>query len=119
MNNLDWNSSPVWEDAEIYYQLFYAKTIAVKTGCYKQRKKDLGNRRAVFGQSEDKIIAVLALDSITYHTQPLKRVYIEKYGKKEKRPLGMPTIRGRDMQGLQLLALKPVIKSLFCQYCHT
>lgn len=41
----------------------------------------------------------------SYKAKPLRRTYIEKYGKKEKRPLGIPTMADRAMQGLQLLAL--------------
>jgi len=41
----------------------------------------------------------------------LRRVYIEKFGKKEKRPLGIPTLRDRAMQALQLLALEPVAET--------
>lgn len=52
--------------------------------------------------------AVRRLDCKTYHASPLRRIYIEKYGKKEKRPLGIPTMFDRAMQALQLLALEPV-----------
>ena len=41
----------------------------------------------------------------------LKRTYIEKYGKKEKRPLGYRTMTDRAMQGLQLLALAPIAET--------
>ena len=41
----------------------------------------------------------------------MKRTYIEKYGKKEKRPLGIPTMTDRAMQGLQLLALAPIAET--------
>ena len=55
--------------------------------------------------------AVTALDCRTYHAKPLRRVYIEKFGKKEKRPLGIPTMGDRAMQALQLLALEPVAET--------
>ena len=51
------------------------------------------------------------LDTSKYHAQPLGRVYIEKYGKKEKRPLGIPTMQDRAMQGLMLFALEPVAET--------
>jgi RNA-directed DNA polymerase len=38
----------------------------------------------------------------------LKRVFIEKPGKKKKRPLGIPTMYDRCMQSLYALALEPI-----------
>ncbi len=35
---------------------------------------------------------VYNLNAGSYRAKPLKRTYIEKYGKKEKRPLGIPTM---------------------------
>lgn len=58
-----------------------------------------------------KMEAVGRLDCKTYHASPLRRIYIEKYGKKEKRPLGIPTMFDRAMQSLQLLALEPVAET--------
>ena len=55
--------------------------------------------------------AARRLDCKTYHARPLRRIYIEKYGKKEKRPLGIPTMFDRAMQALQLLALEPVAET--------
>lgn len=55
--------------------------------------------------------AVNELDCHTYHARPLRRIYIEKFGKKEKRPLGIPTMRDRAMQALQLLALEPIAET--------
>jgi len=44
-----------------------------------------------------------------YRTQPVKRVWIEKLGSKEKRPLGIPAVRDRIVQG----ALRHVIEPIF------
>lgn len=65
----------------------------------------------VWETDEDKSKAIEKLDTSKYHAQPLRRVYIEKYGKKEKRPLGIPTMQDRAMQGLMLLALEPVAET--------
>src|SRR5665811_556284 len=43
-----------------------------------------------------------------YVAKPLKRVFIEKPGKKKKRPLGIPTMYDRAMQSLYALALEPI-----------
>ena len=58
----------------------------------------------------------LALTSILHHThtaQPVRRVWIPKPGKAEKRPLGIPTMRDRAVQTLARLALEPEWEARF------
>jgi len=45
----------------------------------------------------------------SYRPRPIKRVYIDKLGSKEKRPLGIPTVRDRVVQA----ALRHVIEPIF------
>ena len=42
---------------------------------------------------------------------PLKRIYIEKKGKKKKRPLGIPTMYDRAIQALYAMALDPIAET--------
>ncbi len=51
---------------------------------------------------------VLTLTDKGYKAKPLRRVFIEKKGKKAKRPLGIPCMYDRAMQALYMLALDPV-----------
>ena len=51
---------------------------------------------------------VLTLTDTGYKAKPLRRVFIEKKGKKAKRPLGIPCMNDRAMQALYMLALDPV-----------
>lgn len=87
---------------------FYAKALTVKRVVTNKGKKTPGIDGVVWNNLEDRTKAIYELNTLTYHAKPLKRVYIEKFGKKEKRPLGIPTMHDRAMQGLQLLALDPV-----------
>lgn len=52
--------------------------------------------------------AILSLTNKQYKAKPLKRVYIEKKGKKKKRPLDIPIMYDRVMQALYALALEPI-----------
>jgi len=90
---------------------FYAKALAVKRVVTNRGKKTPGIDGELWKSNKEKIDAVRNLDCQTYHAKPLKRVYIEKFGKKEKRPLGIPTMSDRAMQALQLLALEPVAET--------
>ena len=45
--------------------------------------------------------------------QPIRRVWIPKPGKTDKRPLGIPTIRDRAKQALAKLALEPEWEAVF------
>ena len=90
---------------------FYAKDLAVKRVVINSGKKTPGIDGVLWKSDKDKMEAVLALDVKTYHAKPLKRIYIEKFGKKEKRPLGIPTMSDRAMQALKLLALEPIAET--------
>ncbi|SKC77344.1 RNA-directed DNA polymerase [Maledivibacter halophilus] len=90
---------------------FYAKALAVRRVVTNKGKNTPGIDGELWKSDRDKISAVRNLDIQTYHAQPLRRVYIEKFGKKEKRPLGIPTMRDRAMQALQLLALEPIAET--------
>lgn len=90
---------------------FYAKVLAVKRVITNKGKNTPGIDGDIWSTDEDKIQAVYNLTTSSYKAKPLKRTYIEKYGKKEKRPLGIPTMTDRAMQGLQLLALAPIAET--------
>jgi RNA-directed DNA polymerase len=85
----------------------YAKLLAVRKVTQNKGKRTAGIDGIRWRTPEAKIKAALSLTDRQFKAKPLKRIYIEKYGKKEKRPLGIPTMYDRAMQALYALALNP------------
>jgi len=91
---------------------FYTKLLAVKKVTTNKGKNTSGIDGEQWSTPASKMKAVLRLTDKGYKAKPLKRVYIEKKGKKEKRPLGIPTMYDRAMQALYALALDTVSESM-------
>lgn len=87
---------------------YYAKALAVRKVTTNKGKNTSGVDKELWSTSASKMRAVLSLTDKGYKAAPLRRVYIEKKGKKTKRPLGIPTMYDRAMQALYALALDPV-----------
>ena len=85
----------------------YAKLLAVRNVTQNKGRRTAGIDGIRWRTPEAKMKAALSLTDRQYKSKPLKRIYIEKYGKKEKRPLGIPTMYDRAMQALYTLALNP------------
>lgn len=87
---------------------YYAKMLAVRKVTTNKGKKTAGIDKELWTTPTDKMRAVKSLTDKSYKAKPLRRVFIEKKGKKAKRPLGIPCMYDRAMQALYALALDPV-----------
>lgn len=90
---------------------YYAKALAVRRVTTNKGKNTPGVDKMLWNTPAQKMRAVHALTDKGYKAKPLRRVYIEKRGKKAKRPLGIPTMYDRAMQALYALALDPVAET--------
>jgi RNA-directed DNA polymerase len=50
---------------------------------------------------------------LEYHPTPVRRVWIDKPGKKEKRPLGMPSVIDRIVQEIVRMVIEPILEAQF------
>ena len=91
---------------------FHAKLLATKKVTQNKGAKTAGVDGEKWTTPKAKMNATLNLSDKKYKAKPLRRVYIEKYGKKEKRPLSIPTMHDRAMQALYALALNPVAEEI-------
>jgi RNA-directed DNA polymerase len=58
------------------------------------------------------------LRSETYRPRPVKRVWIDKPGSTEKRPLGIPSVRDRVVQTALLHVLEPIFDVTFAEHSY-
>jgi RNA-directed DNA polymerase len=73
-----------------------------------------------FEQRLEENIAGLAEELRTgvYRPRPIKRVYIDKLGSKEKRPLGIPVVRDRVVQAAIRLVIEPIFETKFKSHSY-
>jgi RNA-directed DNA polymerase len=58
------------------------------------------------------------LRSEQYERQPARRVWIDKLGSKEKRPLGIPCVRDRVVEGAIRQVLEPIFEREFAEHSY-
>jgi RNA-directed DNA polymerase len=58
------------------------------------------------------------LRSGNYQPQQIRRHYIPKPGSKEKRPLGIPTVRDRVVQAALLMVVEPIFEHDFAEHSY-
>lgn len=86
----------------------YAKLLAVRKVTQDNRgKKTAGIDGVTVIKDYQRMKLVSNLEIEGYKSKALRSVWIPKPGRKEKQPLGIPTIQDRAMQALVKLALEP------------
>lgn len=90
-----------------------AKLLAVqKVTTLNKGRKSSGVDKKIISKPEEKLRLAKSL-CINGSSTPIRRVWIDKPGKTEKRPLGIPTIEDRARQELAKLALEPEWEARF------
>jgi len=71
---------------------------------------------AVATRAEEELAMIARLlQQDRYEPRPVRRVWIEKLGSREKRPLGIPTVRDRIVQTALLHLLEPIFERDFAE----
>jgi RNA-directed DNA polymerase len=90
---------------------FAAKLLAVRRVTQNAGRNTAGVDGIVWKTSAQKHKAARSLQRWSYHTLPLRRIYVPKKNGK-LRPLGIPAMSCRAMQALHLQALEPISETL-------
>jgi RNA-directed DNA polymerase len=91
----------------------HAKLIAVQSVTTLNKGKKTPGIDGLKATSGEQKLALAKSLSLNGKANPVKRIWIPKPGKTEKRPLGIPTIRDRAKQALCKLALEPQWEAKF------
>lgn len=91
----------------------YAKLIAVRKVTQDNRGKKTAGVDGKLALSQRRRIQLARNLKLKPKAQPVRRVWIDKNGTDEKRPLGIPTIENRAQQALAQLALEPEWEAQF------
>jgi RNA-directed DNA polymerase len=69
--------------------------------------------------SQNRLLAVKEqLKRNAWQPKPVKRVWIEKPGSAEKRPLGIPTVTDRVVQAAVRMVIEPIFESRFAKHSY-
>jgi RNA-directed DNA polymerase len=69
--------------------------------------------------SQNRLLAVKEhLSKGTYQPKPVKRVWIDKPGSAEKRPLGIPTVIDRVVQTALRMVIEPIFENRFAEHSY-
>jgi group II intron reverse transcriptase/maturase len=75
-------------------------------------------RESILEQDYPDVISRVQTALKDYHPHPVRRVFIPKPGKTEKRPLGIPTIIDRVIQECVKLVIEPILEAQFFAHSY-
>ena len=74
--------------------------------------------RDILNMDYDEVMQLVQQAILDYHPIPVRRVWIDKPGKKEKRPLGIPSIIDRIVQEIVRLVIEPILEAQFFDHSY-
>jgi RNA-directed DNA polymerase len=72
----------------------------------------------IITKSYDEVIHDVQEAFQNYQPTPVRRVWIEKPGKKEKRPLGIPSVMDRILQEIVRMIIEPILEAQFFDHSY-
>jgi RNA-directed DNA polymerase len=103
----------VFRPATLYAAWVMVRRNGGSAGVDHQRTKDF--ERDLAGEIER---LAEELRTGNYRPRPIRRVYIDKPGSKEKRPLGIPCVRDRVVQAALRLVIEPIFEREFAPHSY-
>ena len=98
---------------KILSKSYYARLLAVRRVSQDNQGKKTAGIDGVKSISPKQRLELVEELRQPYRSKPLRRVWIPKPGRDEKRPLGIPTIKDRAMQAVVKMALEPYWEAKF------
>ena len=74
--------------------------------------------RDILTMDYEEVIQQVQQAFLDYQPKPVRRVWIEKPGKKEKRPLGIPSVIDRIIQEIVRMVIEPILKAQFFDHSY-
>jgi RNA-directed DNA polymerase len=79
---------------------------------------DAKRMRDILTMNYEEVIQLVQQALRDYHPTPVRRVWIDKPGKKEKRPLGIPSILDRIIQEVVRVVIEPILEAQFFNHSY-
>lgn len=92
---------------------YYAKLLAVRQVTQLNRGKNTAGVDGIKSLTPEQRLKLASKLRLPHKAKPVRRVWIPKPGRDEKRPLGIPTVEDRACQALVKMALEPYWEAKF------